>query len=227
MIMRSRQLKQVGFTLIELMVLLVIIGVGAAMATPYFLRAIRRAETRTAAEELASLINYSQVEASRRNQKVYVYPAFFRENGKLLGTAAAWDQANGMLAFIDRFKEGHRGVGQYDAEEEVRSLRIKKTLSLQSKLANDKIEQKGFALGFILYPTGEMKVNMNYHETAMGNAGYVAKIIVQNKKYPSFCHVLWIDSLGHARSCPGNAEATSTPEYIKKICACRQTATDR
>ena len=58
---------QRGFTLVELMVIIAIIGIISTMATPLFMTFLRASETRGASRELAALLHQARELAIARN----------------------------------------------------------------------------------------------------------------------------------------------------------------
>lgn len=64
--------KSGGFTLIELVVAVVIVGIFAAMATPSFTSLIHRMNVRAASDELYDLLQYARAEAVTRSTTVSI-----------------------------------------------------------------------------------------------------------------------------------------------------------
>jgi prepilin-type N-terminal cleavage/methylation domain-containing protein len=61
-----------GFTLIELMIVLVIVAIGVALALPTWGTIVEKRRLTFAMEEVASLLNFAQTEAIKRNEEVTV-----------------------------------------------------------------------------------------------------------------------------------------------------------
>lgn len=59
-----------GFTLIELMVVVAIIAIGASLAAPSFSQMVANYRVRSAAESMLNGVNYARAEAVRRNSDV-------------------------------------------------------------------------------------------------------------------------------------------------------------
>jgi type IV fimbrial biogenesis protein FimT len=66
--------KSTGFTLIEVMVVIAIIGIFAAIASPSFLQIKRNSELTSAANTLLSAINLARTEAMKRGKNAIVAP---------------------------------------------------------------------------------------------------------------------------------------------------------
>jgi general secretion pathway protein H len=68
----SRPTAQSGFSLAELLVVLAVVGVLAAMSTPFFIRYYQSAGLKAAAEELVTFLNQGRQVAIKENQSVCV-----------------------------------------------------------------------------------------------------------------------------------------------------------
>ena len=68
----KRSRRQVGFSLPELLVVLVVVGILAAMSTPLFLNYYRTAQVRGAASDIAAYLNQGRQLALQRNTSVCV-----------------------------------------------------------------------------------------------------------------------------------------------------------
>jgi prepilin-type N-terminal cleavage/methylation domain-containing protein len=70
--LRSNVSKQLGFTLVESLIVVAIIGIVTAMAIPSFIAAQNRAKLNQAMEMVVASLQQSQREAMRRNQSCSV-----------------------------------------------------------------------------------------------------------------------------------------------------------
>lgn len=101
--MSSRRSK--GFTLVELMITLVVIGVVAAIAFPNFQNLIRSSRAATAHNELIGMVNLARNDAIRNNQGGVVC-------GSSNGSTCNGQWAAGMMAFSDTNGDGTFSAGE-------------------------------------------------------------------------------------------------------------------
>ena len=98
----------IGFTLIELMVVLAVLAVMLTLSTPGFTSFMRSAELSTAANSFVSSLNAARSEAMKRNLPAMVMPL---EAGR-----SDWSQ--GFVAFVDVDRDG-----AYSASVDITVLR--------------------------------------------------------------------------------------------------------
>ncbi|MBV7433544.1 GspH/FimT family pseudopilin [Cardiobacteriaceae bacterium TAE3-ERU3] len=87
-----------GFTLLEAMVVLVLIGILSAMAYPSFQRSIQRANVQKVVASFENALNMARITAIERNIRVTICPAKKNERDSC-GEAGKW--GNGIVAFVD------------------------------------------------------------------------------------------------------------------------------
>lgn len=83
-----------GFTLIEVMTVVIILGVVLALAIPSYTGAVNGSRLTSTANELLASLKQARAEAIRRNQRVVVCPS-------VNGTSCATNWSQGWLVFED------------------------------------------------------------------------------------------------------------------------------
>lgn len=86
--------KQQAFTLIELMVTLVVLGIALGIAIPSFNELIRTNRSLAIGEDLSNALNFARAEAVKRNGRVSICAS---NNG--IGCVGSWSQ--GWIIFVD------------------------------------------------------------------------------------------------------------------------------
>ncbi len=99
--MRKNMVSQRGFTIIELLVTLAVLGIVLAIAIPSFNRQIERNGSIALGEELTSAINFARIEAIKRRRPISICASNL--GGDACGDAADWK--NGWLVFLDKKAE--------------------------------------------------------------------------------------------------------------------------
>lgn len=84
-----------GFTLVELMVTVVVLGLLMTIAVPSFTDMVRNHRSLTAADELTSALNFARTEAVKRGKRVSICPS---TNGTSC-SGTSWQ--GGWITFVD------------------------------------------------------------------------------------------------------------------------------
>ena len=76
-----------GFTLLELMIVMVIVAIGIALAVPTYQNVTQRRQTTAQAEEVAAFLAYTQSEAVKKNTPISVELKWTSANNWCIGAA--------------------------------------------------------------------------------------------------------------------------------------------
>jgi type IV fimbrial biogenesis protein FimT len=103
--MRSKTVSSLGFTLVELMITVAIVGIVASLAVPSFQDMLNQNRASSLANELASSLNLARSEAIKRGTQVSVCKsANITASSPTCSTTANWQ--NGWLIFVDKSTSG-------------------------------------------------------------------------------------------------------------------------
>lgn len=146
--------RQQGFTLIELMVTVAIMGVLMALAVPDFVRSTRQIQLTHLAKEMQTAINLTRNEAMRLGQTVVMCRANTASTACL--TTGSPDWKSGWIIFNDTPDAAGLGDGQYDATNNEVLLSVKQ--ALPAKVAV--VAATGVGNRITFNPAGEASGNL-------------------------------------------------------------------
>jgi type IV fimbrial biogenesis protein FimT len=138
-----------GFTLVELMVTVTIVGIVASLGVPSFLEMINQNRATSLANELAASLNLARSEAIKRGLRVTVCKsANISETAAnvVCSTTTSWQ--NGWLIFVDN--KGTPGTYDYNIDELLSDALLK-----VGQLSNNNLTINSSFTNFITYlPSG-------------------------------------------------------------------------
>lgn len=95
-----------GFTLVELMVTIAILGIMAALAFPSMRDFVAKSRVTNRAEQTANLFRFAKGEAIRLNVPVVVCGVTIRTDGRSSGVCNDANINSGLMAFADKNQDG-------------------------------------------------------------------------------------------------------------------------
>ena len=103
--MCGKPINSLGFTLVELMVTVAIVGILAAIGAPSFKDMLNQTRASSLANELAASLNLARSEAIKRGTRVSVCKsANITDSSPICSTTANWQ--DGWLVFVDKSTSG-------------------------------------------------------------------------------------------------------------------------
>ncbi|MDO4433499.1 MAG: GspH/FimT family pseudopilin [Alysiella sp.] len=110
-----------GFTLVELMVVVIIMGIMAAVAMPSMNAFVAKSRINNRAEQIASLFRYAKGEAIRMNKAIIICGNAIRSDGRPSGNCNKDNYSSGLKAFADM---NRTGAYEADTDQNIRTIAI-------------------------------------------------------------------------------------------------------
>ncbi|MDO4227706.1 GspH/FimT family pseudopilin [Neisseria sp.] len=211
--------KYQGFTLTELLIVIAIVAIMAAIAFPNMSQWIASRRAASQAEQVANLLRFARGEAVRLNLPVYVCPAQIKVDGNpdlYCNTAHA---GKGMVAFADTNKDGsYTRNTDIDLRTVILNAQNEERTSYQFNTYNFSGTKQNSNTVWAFYPNGTFGHAAATDGTFTIGGGFV-KIAVtdaaakDDNTKASRASILLIDSSGRVQKCESNATGT-----IAKLC---------
>lgn len=173
-----RRKSGLGLTLIEMMVVVVIFAVLAAMAAPSFFSMTERWRVRQASEALQSTLFFARSEAIKTGGRVVVQKLQRADNAACTGGSSAADWDCGWFVCSDdngdgKCDRGERVLQRYDAP---RGVQVTRTSGADTIRLDRWGAVRGPFLGFSLVPDGKSTSDSSAIGVCMSSGGRIRAI---------------------------------------------------
>lgn len=191
--------KSSGFTVIELLVTVALIGIFAAFAAPSFGSFIAKQRVDSSARSMTNLFSFIRAESVRLNLPVNVCPLSVNSSTlETLGCQGTPDWTSGVLTYADIT---NTGTDTYASGKAVRRLPIdseKITVTGSVYNGDTRVDDDDVNSLLTFSPEG-----------TYGNGTESAKFLLQATNDASICRVVILDNSGRARICQDSVGACS------------------
>lgn len=224
--------KQQGFTLTELLIVVAIVAIMAAIAFPNMSNWIASRRTASQAEQVANLLRFARSEAVRLNLPVYVCPVQIRVDGTPNDYCNLGHAGQGIAAFADADNNRiyERNTDDIDLRTVILNAQNEKRTSYRFDIYNFNGERQNSNLVWAFYPNGTFGHASAVNGTFTVGSGFVRVAITDDtakddNAKASRTAILLVDSSGRVQTCSrrnkdknneeGNKNKDST---IDKLC---------
>lgn len=191
--------KRLGFSLIELLVVLALITVLASISAPFIGRHIAQIRVDDRAEQLAALFHSARQEALFRNTPIVICPVLIRTDLRSSGHCHFSHQASGWRSFADEDHNGRYNESKPDLP--IRTAMINPPFKNQVLLEIKNHENSHFSGSFFVFtPQGQFRLIQSKDGSLSPTAPHL-HIILKDAHYPDIQHHIIIQHEGVILSC--------------------------
>ncbi|MDO4906983.1 GspH/FimT family pseudopilin [Neisseria sp.] len=222
--------KQQGFTLTELLIVIAIVAVMAAIAFPNMSNWIASRRAASQAEQVANLLRFARSEAVRLNLPVYVCPVQIRVDGTPNDYCNLQHAGQGIAAFADA--DNNRIYERNTADIDLRTVILNAQNEERTSYQFDTYDFDGSPqsknLVWAFYPNGTFGHAGAANGTFTVGGGFVRVAVTDaaakddNTKAAARASILLIDSSGRVQACSRREKKDKDGEdknsTIDKLC---------
>lgn len=211
--------KQIGFTLIELMVTIIIMGIMAAISLPAMNGFMERQRIKSALNGYTNAFTFARNEAIRQNVPVMVCGASISTAGQLAGCAnntKSWSEGVFVYADVDNSQNYNSAVD--------RNIRVFNSPNVGSDVAESnrldiklKLVPLGGGTSPVTNPHIQFLPNSQMVINDIASANYVVIDMISKNNSENASRAL-ISPTGQVISCSQQVKSNNTGNHVAELC---------